>query len=200
MGSFRTIRSEFRHEIEKIKGSRFIGILTPVQDSDAALAALQRIREEFADARHHCWAWRLGADRDRFRFGDDGEPSGSAGRPILQALDGQELTDILAVVVRYFGGTKLGVGGLIRAYGGCAAETIGQAPIEVQRITETLRVQYGYELSNAVDATLAAYPEATLLDSDYGEVVTMTVAVPSEDSARFTAELNERSAGRIRVS
>ncbi|MCA9739293.1 MAG: YigZ family protein, partial [Gemmatimonadetes bacterium] len=122
-----TVARAVRVEIPRIKGSRFIADLVPVSDAAQADAAVDAARAAFPDARHHCFAWRVGARGDTFRFGDDGEPAGSAGRPILQHLEGLDVTDAVLVVTRYFGGTKLGVGGLIRAYGGAAAAALEAA-------------------------------------------------------------------------
>ena len=134
MDSYKTVSAPNEHEIDKIKGSRFLGFVCPVQDEEQALQHVEALRKRFYDARHWCWAYRLGRGRDVFRYQDDGEPSGTAGRPILQEIDGRELTDVLVVVVRYFGGTKLGTGGLARAYGDAARATLGSAEIQEIRI------------------------------------------------------------------
>ncbi|QBB70570.1 YigZ family protein [Pseudolysobacter antarcticus] len=109
--------------LQEIKKSRFIAHAAHVSTPDAALAFLEQIRA--SDATHHCWAYRVG---QQYRFNDDGEPSGTAGKPILAAIDGQQLDDVVVVIIRYFGGIKLGAGGLMRAYGGCAAECLRLAP------------------------------------------------------------------------
>lgn len=113
--------SETRLEVE-IKKSHFIATCVPVESIDAIQAAIVRLKCD--DATHNCWAWRLG---DAYRFNDDGEPGGSAGRPMLAAIDGQGFDGVLAHVVRYFGGIKLGVGGLVRAYGNTVAECLRTA-------------------------------------------------------------------------
>jgi uncharacterized YigZ family protein len=142
---YRTIAEGLRHEPPKTKGSRHIATIAPVATTAAAEAVVARVRDEMPDATHHAFAWRLragdGPSGLSFRSSDDGEPSGSAGRPILAQIDGRELTDVVVVVTRYFGGTKLGVGGLVRAYGGAAAEALDLAEI-VEVVPEvTLRVQ-----------------------------------------------------------
>lgn len=111
-------------EVE-IKKSRFIARCVPVTSAEDAMAALERLREP--EATHNCWAYRIG---EQYRFSDDGEPGGSAGRPILAAIDGQEINGVLAVVTRYFGGIKLGVGGLVRAYGNTVAQCLREAEVE----------------------------------------------------------------------
>ncbi|HEX7112906.1 MAG TPA: YigZ family protein [Mizugakiibacter sp.] len=111
---------EFAEEVRK---SRFVAHAAPVDDPAAALAFVERIADRTAT--HNCWAYRIGA---QYRFSDDGEPGGTAGRPILQAIEGQGLDRVVVVVTRWFGGIKLGAGGLVRAYGGCAAEGLRRAP------------------------------------------------------------------------
>ena len=127
--SFLTLAGPHEVEIDKVKRSRFIGLAQPCASPDEALAFVSQVRARFHDARHHCWAWRIGEDA---RSSDDGEPHHSAGAPILKQLEGHGLTNAVVVVVRYFGGLKLGVGGLARAYGAAAASVLDDA--------QTLRV------------------------------------------------------------
>lgn len=110
--------------IFKDKGSKFIAIAIPVRSEEEVKEELEKIRKEYHDARHHCYAWALGVERELFRANDDGEPSNSAGKPILGRLESHDLTQLLIVVVRYFGGVKLGVGGLINAYRSAAEDAI----------------------------------------------------------------------------
>ncbi len=117
-----TLVGPCRHA-EEIRKSRFLAQAAPVVSTDQALAFLREVSDPAAT--HNCWAWRIGQD---YRFNDDGEPGGSAGRPILQAIEGQGIDQVAVVVTRWYGGTKLGVGGLMRAYGGTAAECLRQAP------------------------------------------------------------------------
>ncbi|MHC1480436.1 IMPACT family protein [Frateuria aurantia] len=107
---------------QEIKKSRFLALARPISSADAALAMIKSLHR--SDARHHCWAYRHGED---YRFSDDGEPGGTAGRPILQAIDGRQADQLVVVVIRWFGGIKLGTGGLVRAYGGTAAECLREA-------------------------------------------------------------------------
>ena len=150
--SYRTIEAPCEHEPDKTKGSRHIGNAFPVHDHDEIAAALASVRARMPDATHHAWAWRLGRGDQDFRYSDDGEPSGSAGRPILQQLEGAEVVDAAVVVVRWFGGTKLGVGGLVRAYGAAAREVLEQAPKRRVEVTERLELDFAYELAGAVQA------------------------------------------------
>lgn len=116
-----TLVQRCRHQ-QEIRKSRFLAIAAPVSSAEQALAFLREVADPAAT--HNCWAWRIG---DGYRFNDDGEPGGTAGRPILQAIDGQQMDGVAVVVTRWYGGIKLGAGGLVRAYGGTAAECLRQA-------------------------------------------------------------------------
>jgi uncharacterized YigZ family protein len=130
----------------KDRGSKFIGYAYPVRTEAEALEHLERLRKEHFKARHHCFAWRLGPEGDRFRANDDGEPSGTAGRPILGQIDAAGLTDVAVVVVRYFGGTLLGTSGLIQAYREAAAEALRNAPKVECVLKNRLSLNFDYAL------------------------------------------------------
>ena len=134
----------------KDNGSRFIALAFPVETEEEIRDIVAALKKEYHDARHHCYAWRLGYKGDRFRANDDGEPSGSAGRPILGQIDSLGLSDVLVVVVRYFGGIKLGIPGLIRAYKTSTADALTQAEIVEKVAGKTFRVTFGYLSMNAV--------------------------------------------------
>ncbi len=195
---FRTLAREVRWEPEKTRGSRFLAVLAPVRGREAAQELVARLRAEFPDATHHCWAWRLGRAGDDWRYGDDGEPAGSAGRPMLQQLEGRDVTDVAAVVVRWFGGTKLGVGGLVRAYGGAVAEALDRSEIREVVVTRTLAVEHPYACSGAVQGVLAAAGVAPR-EAAYGETVRFLVDVPEDAADAFAHELAERTAGLARA-
>ena len=134
----------------KDKGSRFIAFAFPVNNEEEIKQRIAEIKKDYHDARHHCYAWCLGADRERFRANDDGEPSGSAGKPILGQIQSRDLTQVLVVVVRYFGGTLLGVGGLINAYRSATAAALNQATIIEKKVEDQLVITFGYNEMNAV--------------------------------------------------
>ena len=134
----------------KDKGSRFIAYAFPVTSEDAIKEHIARLKKEHHSARHHCYAYRLGADLLTFRANDDGEPSNSAGKPILGQIHSKGLTDILIVVVRYFGGTLLGVGGLIQAYREAAADALEQADIIEMMLEDTIEVRFEYPFIDQV--------------------------------------------------
>jgi uncharacterized YigZ family protein len=195
--TIRSIRAPLVHEIPKIKGSRFIAAAAPIADRAGADAWVAARREADPQATHHCFAFRLGRDENDFRFADDGEPSGTAGRPILKEIDGRDLTDVIVVVARYFGGTKLGSGGLVRAYGGAAAAAFDHAEIVEQRITAPLCLGFAYGRLGAVQGVLAGFDLAPT-ESAYGEEVRLTLAVPVEELARVRTLLTDATAGCIR--
>ena len=134
----------------KDNGSRFIALAYPVETEEEVREIVSGLRKEYHDARHHCYAYRLGYKRDVFRASDDGEPSGSAGRPILGQIDTLGLSDVLVVVVRYFGGIKLGIPGLIRAYKSSSADALSQAAIVEKIAARRFRLHFDYLSMNAV--------------------------------------------------
>ncbi len=165
---FKTIKSEARAET-KIHGSRFIATALPVSTKAEAEQFLAGIRKEFRDATHNCFAYRVGTDGMQFRFGDDGEPGGSAGKPILAAMDKLELTDIIVVVTRYFGGTKLGVGGLVRAYSDAAEQALLKAEKLTKYKTEIIEATFPHShIGNVmhVVSKIGAKIVDTLYDED----------------------------------
>lgn len=191
-------REELVHEDPPVKGSRFLALVAPAASAAEAEARLARVRAEHKSATHHCWAWRLGAEGQRFRSSDDGEPSGSAGRPILAQIEGHRMTELLVVVVRWFGGTKLGVGGLVRAYGGCAGHALDRVPRRRVIVTERLRLVAPYACGGALQAVLAArglQPAA----ASYAAEVRLELEVPRDERAAIEAELRERTAGLVRI-
>lgn len=128
----------------KEKGSKFLAYAYPVSSEEQIRECLEALRKRYYDATHHCYAWRLGADGQNYRVNDDGEPSSTAGRPILGQLLSYGVTDVLVVVVRYFGGTKLGVSGLIAAYKESAAAVLSAAQIVERTVDVRFEVEFGY--------------------------------------------------------
>ena len=147
--SYRSIASESRG-LFKDNGSRFIAHAYPVETEEEVKEIVAALKKEYYDARHHVYAYRLGYLGDKFRANDDGEPSGSSGRPVLGQIDSNGLSDILVVVVRYFGGIKLGIPGLIRAYKTATADAIANAEIVEKIASRMYRVHFGYMSMNSV--------------------------------------------------
>jgi uncharacterized YigZ family protein len=142
-----SIQSESRGMFRE-KASKFIAIAAPIESEEQAREKLDLVRKEYFDANHHCYAYRLGPDGSKYRVNDDGEPSGSAGRPIYGQLLSRGLSDLQVVVARYFGGTKLGIPGLIRAYRTAAEEALKNAVICEKVLTELLEIRFDYSRMN----------------------------------------------------
>ena len=147
--SYRSIAEESRG-LFKDNGSRFIAHAYPVETEEEVKEIVAALKKEYYDARHHVYAYRLGYKGDKFRANDDGEPSGSSGRPVLGQIDSNGLSDILVVVVRYFGGIKLGIPGLIRAYKSSTADAIANAQIIEKIASRRFRIHFGYMSMNSV--------------------------------------------------
>jgi Uncharacterized conserved protein len=147
--TYKTITSP-SEGIYRDKGSKFIAYAYPLRGEDQVKERIAALKSEHPKARHHCWAYRLTPDRSVFRINDDGEPSGTAGRPILNTLLSYDLTNILVVVVRYFGGTLLGVPGLIHAYKTATVEALNAAEVVELTTNDVYRVSFGYEQMNDV--------------------------------------------------
>ena len=165
--SFKTI-SSLSEGIYKEKGSKFLSFAIPATSVDEVKKILDEYRKKFYDARHVCYAYMIGADREIFRSNDDGEPSGTAGKPILGQINSFELTNILIVVIRYFGGILLGTGGLITAYKEATKDAILQAEIVDIIVKEYFTVKFRYELMNEVMRIFKEFePEISKTDLQY---------------------------------
>ncbi|HEX9668622.1 MAG TPA: YigZ family protein [Thermoanaerobaculia bacterium] len=169
------------------RGSRFRSFVLPVAGEEEARAALAALARRFPDATHHCWAWRLG-DPPRARSADAGEPAGTAGAPILRALAGAGLSDVLAVVVRWFGGTKLGKGGLARAYAAATRAALADLQVVERVPTLELTVAVPYERLGAVQR-LVHPPEVELRAADYGGTAHLRLVVHAERQEALRAAL-----------
>jgi uncharacterized YigZ family protein len=185
---YRTIAARAEHTI-KIERSEFLGVAFPVASEDAFFGELAKIEKRFFDATHHCWAFRLFADA-RARSSDAGEPSGTAGKPILNAIEGAELFDVAVVVVRWFGGIKLGTGGLSRAYRESAAETLRQATFVDRYVYERVRVIVPFDALGMI-YRLVNPPDVMLIDEAYGEENVFTFEVRTSRVEEFRAKLGE---------
>ncbi|HEX3010367.1 MAG TPA: YigZ family protein [Bacteroidales bacterium] len=151
----------------KDKGSKFFAFAFPVSAEQEIKKHLESIKKEYFDARHHCFAYRLGPDMKTFRAFDDGEPSGTAGKPILGQIASNNLTNILIVVVRYFGGTLLGVSGLIQAYKSASADVIANSVIVEKEVLDEIRLTFDYPLQNQVSRILKEC-NVKISKSDFG--------------------------------
>jgi uncharacterized YigZ family protein len=158
------------------KGSKFIAFAFPIKSDEEVKDILQKLRSEHPKARHFCWALRLSPDRSIFRIQDDGEPSGTAGRPILNTILSADLTNLLIVVVRYFGGTLLGVPGLINAYKTAAAEAIKESKIVEKTVNDIYEIRFDYMAMNDV-MKLVKDEQLNILDQNFDNTCTMQLEI-----------------------
>lgn len=180
----------------RVKDSSFIAWLTRAQAEEGLAARVK----EFADATHNCYAFRIGMGEQLLAYANDAhEPAGSAGRPMLQVLEARKLTNVLAVVTRYFGGTKLGVGGLIRAYSGALQAALEQASLLPLIPMCSFQLNYQYPDSANVESVLRKF-EAQVLENDFAMEVQRRVEVAAEVAEEFVFALNERCGGRVRIN
>lgn len=176
----------------KDNGSRFIALAYPVETEEEVREIVSRLRKEYHDARHHCYAYRLGYKRDVFRASDDGEPSGSAGRPILGQIDSLGLSDVLVVVVRYFGGIKLGIPGLIRAYKTSSADALSQAAVIEKIAARRFRLHFDYLSMNAVMKVLKEM-DLSQSGQQFGEECSLEVRVRLSALEDFRQRIGEHA-------
>ena len=172
------------------KGSRFIGFAFPVEKEEEVKQHLAGIRKSFYDARHYCYAYILGAEKTAYRINDDGEPSGTAGKPIYGQLLSNDLTNVLIVVVRYFGGIKLGVPGLINAYRTAAKEAINANTVIEKTIDETYRVLFDFPEMNAVMKVLKN-DFIKINSQTYMEKYVVTFTVRRKEADKFLSSLRK---------
>ncbi|HHT22460.1 MAG TPA: YigZ family protein [Bacteroidales bacterium] len=187
--TYKTI-SKQSEGLYKEKGSKFISYAIPVKDVDEIKLILDEYRKQYYDARHVCYAYMLGAEREEFRANDDGEPSGTAGRPILGQINSFELTDILIIVIRYFGGILLGTSGLITAYKEAAREAILQAEIVEIIVKERFSIHFGYDLMNEVLRIFKEY-EPEVISSDMQYTCKFEVEIAKSKSEEFFGKLEK---------
>lgn len=185
--SYRTIR-QIAEGLYTEKRSRFISYAIPVRTVEEAKDELDKYRKQYYDARHVCWAYMLGPDRQVFRANDDGEPSSTAGKPILGQINSNELTDILIVVIRYFGGTELGTSGLIVAYRTAAAEAIAVAEIEERTVDEDITVIFEYPFLNGV-MRIVKEDNPAIISQKFEMDCEMTLRIRSGEAERLKKRL-----------
>lgn len=171
------------------KKSKFLSFIFHVETADEVKVILDEYRKKYYDARHVCWAYMLGMTREDFRSNDDGEPSGTAGRPILGQINSAELTDVLILVVRYFGGTLLGTSGLIKAYKEAAAAAIANATIVEKTVDDIIHIRFDYVLLNDVMRVLKQFDEVTW-KQNFTEDCQMTLRVRKSLTESLTTALS----------
>lgn len=189
MNSYKTI-TRVSEGLYKEKGSKFISLAYPVESVEEIAEIVANLKKEYYDARHHCYAWKLGADGSKTRTVDDGEPSSTAGRPILGQITSSEITNVLIVVIRYFGGTKLGVSGLIKAYKDAAADAIANNEIVEKAVEIEVNVTFGYEQMNAVMKAIKD-TEPKIKEQNFDNLSTMKLLINKSKYDLLIAKLKD---------
>ena len=177
------------------KKSRFIADITPVKTEEEALAFIEQVRKKYWDARHHCFAYRIGKDNRTLRASDDGEPSQTAGKPMMDVLEGAGLHDVCAVVTRYFGGTLLGTGGLVRAYSQAVNEGLKNCVTVEKQPGSRIEIETDYNGAGKIQY-LAVQAGLTQLEVQYGAGVEFAYLVPVDKEEAFKSQVTEKTAGR----
>lgn len=181
------------------KKSRFIATIRPVESEEEALAFIAQMRKKYWDATHNCTAFVIGENNELMRCNDDGEPSQTAGRPMLDVLLGEEVHNCCAVVTRYFGGTLLGTGGLVRAYSGAVKEGLKHCKIVEKCLAEKITVRTDYTGLGKIQYILGE-ERITILDSQYTDQVELTLLVPADQADPLMAKLTEGTNGRCAMA
>lgn len=192
---YRTIFDMGTDEIVE-KKSRFIGYVAHVESEEEADAFVLGIKKKHYDARHNCYAYVIGENQQKLRFSDDGEPGGTAGKPILEVITGLGLVDVCIVVTRYFGGTLLGTGGLLRAYTQAAQKCVEATEIINKQLVIPVNIVTNYNDLGKIQYLLGT-EKIPVTESDYGEEVKLTVAVPYDDYDRLEKQLIEITAAKV---
>jgi uncharacterized YigZ family protein len=183
---------------EKLKGSKFIASAQPVDTEEKAVAFIGEIKKEFHDATHNCFAWKLGVGRrQKFRYNDNGEPAGTAGQPILKSINSAGVSNVCVVVSRYFGGTKLGTGGLMRAYGRMAYELLRSCEADKKYTSSTVTFTVEFDFVNVAHSVINSF-SSELKDSRYDERATFEVEVRESKLKAFRDKLTEATNGQVR--
>jgi uncharacterized YigZ family protein len=193
---YKTIKSPSESKFT-VKGSKFLGYAYPVESFEEIESILHDVRKKYYDATHHCYAWQLGYGNEMsYRYNDDGEPSGTAGKPIYGAILRTDLTNVLIVSIRYYGGTKLGTGGLIKAYGQSASDTLDAARIKTVEIGDTIKFTSSYEQHPIIMRIINQY-HIISFDQEFTEHVTIRVEVDETYTQKIFEEVKNATNGSV---
>ena len=189
--------NEVKKNLE-VKKSDFITWLKAVDSREQAMAYLQQAKDAYPDARHHCWAYIMGdsANSQTAAMSDDGEPSGTAGKPMLNVLQHKPVNNVMAIVIRYFGGIKLGAGGLVRAYSQAVEQAFGEAELEPVVVKSEHRLRLDFAQEQWIRHQLSLL-KGQVIEIDYSNDVKMTVALPQAHDETFIEQLNSKSIERL---
>jgi len=187
---YKTIEKPVENILLKEKGSKFIGFAFPVNNDNELKNALEKVRAEHPKATHHCYAFRMGLNGENYRANDDGEPSGSAGLPIYNQLLANEITNVLVISVRYYGGTKLGVSGLVKAYKECAKMTLDEAEIITRELETEIEIQFQFNQQNVIFTLLSKF-DAKVINFDANENCILTASLKTAQKEKISEKLSE---------
>ena len=188
--SFNTIKSAIENVLLKEKGSKFLSFAFPLNDEDDIKKYLSKIREEHPKATHHCYAFRYGINGENYRANDDGEPSGSAGLPIYNQLLAHHITNVLVIVVRYYGGTKLGVSGLVKAYKESAKLALEESEIITKELESEVSIRFNFNQQNLIFTLLNKF-EGKILDFLTDEQCTIIAKIKTSQKEKISEQLSE---------
>jgi len=197
MQSYKTVKQYGEGEIEE-KISRFLGKIKPVETEEDAVAFIESIKKQYWDARHNCYAFIIGEHSESIRCSDDGEPSGTAGKPMLEVLQNNGLKNVVAVVTRYFGGTLLGTGGLVRAYTQATQAALEEAQIATMTLMSVLTVQTDYNAIGKIKY-MFAQADTLIMGEEYGLDVAVTIAVPVAEKEAMQKKIIEATNGKATI-
>ena len=196
--SYKTVKSQISTELN-IKKSRFIAHVAPVDTEEKAQAFVEQIQTKFSDATHNVFAYRAGLQADIKKQSDDGEPSGTAGKPVLDVIENQGLQNLAIVVTRYFGGIKLGAGGLVRAYSSSAKEGVEAAGVVTRHLYREMEIEITYSQLGKIQNQVEEYPKWSIRDSDFQANVKMVIAIPYHDEKKFIGFIENLTAGQGKI-
>jgi len=194
---YKTVLNSQDTETE-IKKSKFINLVFHGEDEETMETILGLVRKKHYKATHVCWAYVLNSEQKRQKASDDGEPAGTAGKPILEVINHRELLDVLVVVIRYFGGVKLGTGGLIRAYSGGATDVLNQAQVIKKQFSDQLKIVISYSSYGSLTSGLQDRGIMPV-DEDFGENVTLSFQIPVADTQEFLDWVEDQTSGSSEV-
>lgn len=187
---YKTIEKPIENMLIKEKGSKFIGFAYPILSENEFKDKLNQIKELHPKATHHCYAYRLGISGENYRIGDDGEPSGSAGLPIYNQLLANDITNVLVIIVRYFGGTKLGVGGLVKTYKESAKATLEEAQIITKEMENTIEIRFPFAQQNVIFSLLNRF-DAKIQNFDAQDVCSISALIKTSEKENISEILSE---------
>lgn len=188
--SFKTIKNPISDILLKEKGSKFIGFASSISNEEDFKNYLAEIKKNHPKATHHCYAFRIGIDGENYRANDDGEPSGSAGLPIFNQILAKKLTNICVVIVRYYGGTKLGVSGLVKAYKNCAQDTLDLTEIITKDLKNSVEIEFKFAFQNVIFSLINKF-DGKIIDFKTAEKCIILAEIKAEKKENFLEKLVE---------